>query len=642
MRTTNDATCKLINEIKDLLKDLVACYRLSARKDIRRVMIYFLTKILEDFEEKKSRGLEYDLKMAKIDDLEDLNDYYLHHIFSRYYLDRFLHTKNSSYILKKVADAVMHFNALKDYSTPLNVIGTIAMRLIRRGEIKNSLYLIDMLSAMPIRGRDLVIAEIYGEISLELLKKGFIDRGVSLLFDSVKMLNRMGYDTNSLWLIGRAIKLICEREKTEVIMRILNISAKFFPLFTYSYALKYGSKDLKNQIKPIFMHLLSEYIRNGQKNKELVEAIILSLPRLIEDKELMTFVQKAEEALTSKGERGYALIISCEREVLEFLKYGGKKRISRILELVNEMDKLGMSKFAADCLRKILDALDVKKMLKNVTILSEIIAYLYEKSGDYEKIFEIFGEIAAKLIKNDLYDEAFTFIKNAGTYSSVSRFIMIKLLIEPIARELVRKRGREGAEMLLAKIRNFIRESSEYISAYLLSIIIEELIKRGDVSHADDFSRILFSFPHSSNYFHTIISLLLKKGDLERVYGILNVLSRDYEKDTDLITNAIFAMISENYVKEALKLLNKYREYFSSEKFAKLLSDISIRLAEKKYYRLATNLALQAIDQLLKEKAYLTALNTVAFVIARMDDINAVVSFIRGILNSILECKGGA
>ena len=609
--------------------------------EFARAVALFFVDIVSDMDEWQERESvpSHEMSRPQLDDTIRSSSYYYNHIFARYYLDVFKTRKYSAnYALKKAQKAVQHFVNLGDFSTPLNILGTVALRLVSRGYFSEAYRLLEKANEIAGEKRRLILGRIFGEIAIELFKKGQIDKGIIFIEKSRRILESLRYFLDLIWMYSHAINILADLEAYDTIEKLLrNIANIRIELILIIRALKaIGDPHYYSK----FLNLFSEKLNKASNEdyQALIDEIVSNIAAFTKNATGLFFIDSLRREVEVRGFRELSLVAEFENLLSKINSSLDKaKLIHEGIRLSDELDKLGKSRIAGRYLHRLIEKLISSDLDPGkIATLSEIAALYYENSGDYERVYELFGFVAQKFVEFGMIDEAFIMIENAGEYATVSKLIKMRLLYEPTLRTLAKKYP-DKLRFLIDKVFQLQKSGLDFAASYLLASIVEELIKVQKYKEALKFIYPLFNSPRPSVYFSEIIHLLIDNDLLRDVFRILEKLEPTDPDRERIIIEAVLKMISRGHIDEGIELLEKYSDSISKDKLAKTLSDLSILLAEKNHISYAFKYAPIALRMLIDRNAYLTALNTIAKITAYCREMDVLIEFANIILRQIID-----
>ncbi len=613
----------MINKYAELIDKISTLIDSERMNDLSGSIILFLAYILTDPIEASVRGYKIDKEQLKINFYRFRDSYYFNYIFARYFLERIKNKPNDiDYAYAKYHKAITHLIKLDDYSTPLSILGTLAIRLIRHREINKALEVLNNTERLAENSRKLVLAEILGSASIEFTKLGFSSLGEELLRKAINIFVELGYKRDAIHYQANYLLNIARTQINNLKNYLMSLDPrdKFFITL-------YIVKEVQSRISDVYSNDMKNYI---------VEELIKSLSEAYWDvrETFLKYFSKTFSVFNNYFDSLISLARKFHDRTLETLVLigelvNGRKAISDddFVKLINfsyNLYKSGEYEHASDVLMSIITGPPYLKLnFKQIETLLEVLAFYLETVGHYEKIYYIFGEIAKKTLLSGQFEKTIHILESAGIFKDVSSLLRIKLLYEPSFRALIQNFKTIKSEFI--RLLEDIKFRESYLSiGYLYSVIVEELLDVDCEDLAFEFIRDMMNFGVPAPYFLKIMDKLSNKGYYDLVMDLLKEISDIKAGNEDFLVELIKSIFASCSPEFGNKLLSIYRNQIDEAKMAKLLSELSIILLDKKKYQDSLRYMLNAIKLLYDYNAHLTILYSIASFVARCDFIDPI------------------
>lgn len=617
---------RLLNRIKRIIK-------LEPKiSDLDLVIILFLAYLLSDRDELSSRGYTARLNEINKDDFNESHSYYYHYLFSRYFLERIKRKIDSiEYAKRKYKLAIKHLINLNDYSTPINLLGIIAVKAVSKNELDFMETIISEAHRLAGQKRTLVLAEILGQVSLELAKLGLFKISYKYLSQAVKILTKLGYQPDVIRLQSRHILIQISKHDVDLIYEIPQLKYEFQTLIELLKLLSRDASNYSRKVRKIVFKLVLESLSRDYWSKRdyFLENLVKTYH--IYDEEDINHLNELAKKFND-GE--LSNLINIIRIINS--KSVSKESLFRLIQLSYNLYKSGKYKLASDILISMVLGDNYNNLdFEEIKILMEVIAFYLETQGLYEEIYYLFGEIARREISRLRIDNSIYFLRSPSKYRSTSQLLRLKLLFEPVIRTAIRTYS-YVPEKLYSELNKIFETSNYFLIGYLYSIIAEEYLNLGSMENAIIFINKMLNYSIPSPYFFSIIKKLLLKGFYDYVSYLLRKILHFEMSNDELIIEIIKLAFEEIGTNIGERILSEFTGNISRERLGKLLADLSITLLETHRLEIhSINYLIKAIELLEPSKGHLTILYTIARFAARCDKIESIIILTKKLLNYI-------
>jgi len=631
LRDLNKKYNQLINRISEIIKPS------SKISNLDFVITLFLAYLLSDQYELSSRSYTVSTSKIKLPDLKEIDSYYYHYLFSRYFLERIKRKTDSiEYVKKKYKLAIKHLINLNDHSTPINLLGTIAFKAIDNRDLDFMEIIIDEARKLAGRRRTLILAEILGQISLKLAKLGLFTISYKYLSQALNFFDRLGYQRDIIRFQSRYIlKRIVNLETSSIYVELSQLQYEFQTLVELLRLSSLDSHNYSSKTRKIIFKLVLESLsRDYWSKRDYFLESLVETHHIYDDDDL--------ENLSNLAKRFNDNILGTLVNIIKIINesHVNKDNLIKLIQLSYELYKAGKYKLASDILVSIIlknnyDNLDFEE----IRAILEIIAFYLETQGLFEEIYYLFGEVARREISRLRINNAIYFLQSSGKYRSTSQLLRLKLLFEPVIRATIRIYGYIPEEVYNALDEEF-KNSNYLLVGYLYSIIAEEFLNSGLIEKAVSFINKMLNYGIPSPYFLSIIEKLLLSGYYDYVFHLLHEVSYFEMGNDELIAEVIKLAFAKIEINIGEKILSEFADKIPREKLGKVLADLSIILLDNGLEVHSINYLMKAIELLNLSKGYLTILYTIARFAARCDKIASIIHLIEKLLEYIEKRVG--
>lgn len=626
MKIKNGKLHQLIKKNKEILQK-------HSNEFIRAISGFFITILLSDIEWLE-RHVSPPNILKKYKNVLSLrpDSVFLHHILSRYYLEKIKRRKYMfSNIEVMVDNAVMNFIKLKDYSTPLNIYGTVIMRLVESKKLDLAEKLLKKLENFASPARELVLARIYGEVSVRFIKIGEIEKSTTYLRKAVNIFEKIGYKEDIISIMDSIIKNMPTNNTDFLLSRFLNM------ITDAELKLKFLLKALKIQDagkKDVIINKTEREIINISKNYlDLYISEIIHNMRYLVSSKISERIIKVMQSKTSFPE---PLLMSYKLEKV-LLTVDAKNINSLIDIMIEHVEKLvdfELYSYAADYLVRVIEKIQQTEETRIIRMLCELAVLYYQYSTELDKAYECLGKVA-RILANISVDESISLIDTVRRWHNLSSLIVVNKLYKPVIEIFVSKN--KGIKYFLERVEEYRKMGQFNLAAYLLTTIIEVLVERGELSAISELVDILASMPNAPLLVTGIIDKLAKKHELMKIIELIERLKKKGVNIELMIKEAIKSLAINGFFNEASYVLKTYNDDLSEYAIIDILAEMSKLAFELGKTELGIQLTIDLLKRLITKKGYYNALNAIAIMTAMIDDINKVFYITDIVLDVVLD-----
>jgi len=603
------------------------------RRDKKEEYLYakylIFSRVLSDPDEWGSRNSPFDNKYYKLREFkpESIMDY---HVLSRYYMMRILNANfDINYLRTYLERALESFVSLGDYSTLLSIMGYAAQYFVNENLVEEAFSILKKAKSIGGEERLPIIIQSLVEVIGRIAEKKSYER---LLDDIPKYLSILEIrGRNSEKVYKQLAKKIIYSRNEEKLLEILNrvrisrrLKMKLLLLITEE------ARDHKVKLKA-FRELIGELRTDHEEGLEQrIIKLVSSLYMILSEDDFQKIMNYLYSLSRISEELSYVEGIASLLEVLYYLVRDSKLHEDKLLRGIRLLDRFSQYEMLGILLSEIIKSLFNLGMVRKGRLLMDTATYFFELSRDFLRIYELYGYILSQLTKMNFLDEVRSLLSIIPEYPHVNKFLAVKLLYKPLIESIFENNRFNLLIDVESKISEFEVRHEHNLAALLRSLIAIKYVERGEINKAKELLERIFRYERGAGEGLKVLEKILSSvRDREIVRDIIDSVIRNV-RDGDLLSRIALMLIENGFYDEAWSIANALRLYGGElGRIAKSLSDIAISMLRKEFSEKTLGLVVESINALERAGGYFNALNTVAYSLALMNNINQIINFLR-------------